>query len=207
MCRALRGSRRLAGLVLGWGLLVASSAVAQEAAPPERTIGLSVGYVHGFKEFDSGNREGNELRGLTVLPHWQAAFGPRFGEGGAGSGRLAFRAEGTLITAFEPHDGIAGGLGLLFRYEFDRYDRGDAGFLPYLQVGAGFLGIDLDIEDQADGFAFQPQAGVGLRKRVDRNLSVDLGVRYHHISNAYTQHPNGGIDSVQLLLGVAWRTD
>ena len=110
-------------------------------------------------------------------------------------------AEATMIVNFSPRTGFAGGLGLLLRYHFLALDR----WQPYVEGGAGFLGLALDLADQADGFAFQPQGGVGLLYAITPRTSVEFGTRFHHISNAFTQEPNGGIDTFQILFGATHR--
>jgi opacity protein-like surface antigen len=95
---------------------------------------------------------------------------------------------------------VAGGLGLLLRYSLTRWDP----IIPYLQAGAGVIGLDFDLAKQADGLAFIPQVGLGLVYRLDPHLSFDLGFRFHHISNAETQNPNGAIDTLQILAGAAY---
>ena len=148
----------------------------------------------------SGVIEGYQSRELILMLHWQMEVTREPRNKGWYRGRFGLRAEPTVIINFEPRFGHAGGLGLLLRYTFQAHEH----FQPWFQVGAGFLGLDLDIADQADGFAFMPQLGFGLNYRINRHHSVDLGFRYHHISNAFTQDPNGGIDTCQLLLGYGY---
>lgn len=166
-------------------------------------IGLNLGYAHGVDFASSGVIEGRRVRALVVLPHWQIDLTRRLAPRTWYGGVLSFRSEAELLVNFEPRSGVAGGLGLLLRYGF----LGAGRTYPYLQGGAGVIGLDFDLADQADGLAFIPQAGVGLIHRLDERFSLDLGFRFHHISNAYTQSPNGGIDALQVLLGVAYRLE
>jgi len=55
-----------------------------------------------------------------------------------------------------------------------------------------------------DGFRFTPQAGVGLCTRLGPRTSIDTGVRLHHAPKARPRERNGGLDSVQLRLGLAY---
>lgn len=166
-------------------------------------IGLSLGYAHGVDFANSGVIEGHRIRALVVLPHWQIDLTRQLAKRSWYGGVLSFRTEATLLVNFEPRSGVAGGLGLLLRYGF----LGAGRTYPYLQGGAGVIGLDFDLADQADGLAFIPQAGVGLIHRLGDRFSLDFGFRFHHISNAYTQSPNGGIDTLQVLLGVAYQLD
>jgi len=197
--------------VLGVGLAAPARATDDAPAEPEKKpslfmwgpqdIGLAVGFAHGFQVAHSDYEEGDLLRALLILPHWQITLtrqpiAPRWYKG-----RLQFRAEATMMANFSPRNGFAGGLALLLRYSWNT--RGKV--RPWFQIGAGFLGLDLDIEsDQIDGFAFQPQGGAGIVWMLGGGHALDFGVRYQHISNAFTRRPNGGIDSMQYTIGYAY---
>ena len=163
-------------------------------------IGLALGYGHGIDFAGSGVIEGLEVRELVILPHWQIAFTRAPREPAWYKGRVGLRAESSLYLAFAPQSGVAFGLTLLFRYDFVGWGR----YSPYFQIGAGPLWFWFDIEDQANGIAFNPQAGLGVTARLGDHLALDLGWRFVHVSNAYTHSPNGGFDSMQILLGVAY---
>jgi hypothetical protein len=202
--------RRLAIVwVAALGLVAMASvegAHAEDAKPPFFTwgtqeIGLSLGYGHGFDFAGSGLSEGKDVRELVILPYWQVLLTREPLESAWYKGRLALRSEGTFFVNFEPRSGFAGGLGLLLRYSFTHW----APVVPYFDGGAGFLGIDYSLLDQADGFAFQLLFGPGIRYDVNEHYSIELGSRLVHISNAGTQSPNGGIDTVQVLAGFAYR--
>ena len=166
-------------------------------------VGLSLGYGHGVKFANSGVIEGHRVRELVVAPHWQVDLTRPLAKHSWYGGVLALRTEGTLLVNFEPRSGVAGGLGLLLRYDFRGAERAH----PYVHAGAGVIGLDFDLADQDDGFAFTLQGGVGLVYRMSDRISFDLGVRFHHISNANTTLPNGGIDTLQFLVGAAYHFD
>jgi len=163
-------------------------------------VGLVLGYGQGIKFLGSGRTEGHQVRELIILPYWQIELTRPPVESDWYKGTLGFRAEATILVNFAPRSGVAGGLGLLLRYSLTRWDP----VIPYVQAGAGVIGLDFDLAKQADGLAFIPQAGLGLVYRLDPHLSFDLGFRFHHISNANTQNPNGGIDTLQVLAGAAY---
>jgi opacity protein-like surface antigen len=163
-------------------------------------VGLLLGFGRGIKFAGSGRTEGHQVRELIMLPYWQIELTRRPVEPVWYKGTLGFRAEATILVNFEPRTGVAGGLGLLLRYSWTRWDP----IIPYVQAGAGVIGLDFDLAKQANGLAFIPQAGLGLVYRLDRHFSFDLGFRFHHISNAETDKPNGGIDTLQVLAGAAY---
>lgn len=163
-------------------------------------VGLAVGYGHGTDAAGSGREEGHEVRELIVRPHWQIELTRRSEEPAWYGGALAFRLEGTVLANFEPRTGVAAGVGALLRYNFLHWQP----FVPYLQVGAGVMDLAFEVEDQADGLAFSPEAGVGFCYPISPNVSMDANARFHHISNANSELPNGGIDSIQFMLGLAY---
>jgi opacity protein-like surface antigen len=166
-------------------------------------VGLAVGYGHGIESAGSGRLEGHEVRELIVRPHWQIELTRRPEEPAWYGGALALRVEGTILANFRPRTGVAAGVGLLLRYNVLRWEP----FSPYLQAGVGILDLAFDLADQADGLAFSAEAGAGLCYPIGPQVSVDGGVRFHHISNANSQLPNGGIDSLQFMLGLAYHFD
>jgi opacity protein-like surface antigen len=166
-------------------------------------VGFALGYGHGIDGAGSGVLEGHEVRELIVRPHWQIELTRPPDEPGWLGGTLAFRLEATILANFEPRNGVGAGVGVLLRYNFLRWQP----FEPYLQAGAGVMDLAFGLADQADGLAFTPEGGVGFCYLISPNVSMDAGVRFHHISNANTQLPNGGIDSIQFMLGLAYHFD
>ncbi len=194
----------MASMLIG-SAFAASAEDGPQDRPPlfmlgEHQVGFAVGYGHGVALGLAGELEGRDVRELILIAHHQLYLTRSPISQSWARGRLAFRSELTAMINFSPRDGWAGGLGLLLRYDFLALGR----LQPYAQVGAGFLYLDYEIVDQADGFAFMPQLGAGLRWQLSPRHSFELGWRYHHISNAYTNEPNGGIDTMQILAGYAY---
>jgi opacity protein-like surface antigen len=166
-------------------------------------LGFAVGYGHGIEAAGSGRLEGHEVRELIVRPHWQIELTRRPEEPAWYGGGLAFRLEGTILANFRPRTGVAAGVGMLLRYNFLRWQP----FEPYLQGGAGVMDLAFGLADQADGLVFTPEGGAGFCYPISPNVSMDAGVRFHHMSNANSNLPNGGIDSIQFMLGLAYHFD
>ncbi len=166
-------------------------------------VGLAAGYGHGIEATASDRLEAHEVRELVVRPHWQIELTRRPDEPAWYGGALALRLEGTILANFEPKTGVAGGAGLLFRYNFLRWQP----IVPYFQAGAGVMDLAFDLVDQADGLAFTPEGGAGFCYRIGPHVAVDAGARFHHISNANSHLPNGGIDSLQFMLGLVYHLD
>jgi len=186
-------------------LLGAGSARADGDAPLFRIgphdLGLSIGYGHGSSITSTGRIEGKLVRELVVVGVWRIALTREPLEPALYKGVLSLRIEPSLIVNFEPRGGGAGGAAAMLRYELTRWGR----TRPYLEGGAGIIGLSFDLADQADGLAFNPTAGVGLVHRLSDRLTLDVACRFQHISNAFTAYPNGGIEAFQYLAGISYR--
>lgn len=201
------------GGVWRWGVLLAvmaallgaGSARADGDAPLFRIgphdLGLSIGYGHGSSITSTGRIEGKLVRELVVVGVWRIALTREPLEPALYKGVLSLRIEPSLIVNFEPRGGVAGGAAAMLRYELTRWGR----TRPYLEGGAGIIGLSFDLADQADGLAFNPTAGVGLVHRLSDRLTLDVACRFQHISNAFTAYPNGGIEAFQYLAGISYR--
>jgi opacity protein-like surface antigen len=168
-----------------------------------QSVGLDLGYGYGVALIASGAFESRDVRALLVLPYWQLDVTRKPLRPAWYKGRLTIRSEPTFIVNFSPRTGGGYGFALLLRYRMTYWDR----VAPYFEIGAGPLYLDFDIRDQADGLAFIPQIGAGVSWRARDRVSLDLGFRFVHISNAYTQLPNGGIDMVQVHVGAGYWFD
>ncbi len=200
------GVRRWGGLLAVMAaLLGAGSARADGDAPLFRIgphdLGLSIGYGHGSSITSTGRIEGKLVRELVVVGVWRIALTREPLEPALYKGVLSLRIEPSLIVNFEPRGGVAGGAAAMLRYELTRWGR----TRPYLEGGAGIIGLSFDLADQADGLAFNPTAGVGLVHRLSDRLTLDVACRFQHISNAFTAYPNGGIEAFQYLAGISYR--
>lgn len=209
---ALRPRRSL-GFALLLVVCAASVGTADAEGPAEPDIrnnfhkgamhaGATVGYAHGFRFHSEQNHGPNGILGDVQM----ATLIPRFGYGltdpiGGDSflrGNLDLLVELAFLFNAEPWFGFGGGGGLSLRYNF-LFNRIAA---PYIEVNGGLLGIDFDLGQQADGFAFNIGAGVGSHWRIGERTTLTTEVRFQHISNAYTEHPNNGIHQMQFMLGL-----
>ena len=192
---------------LATALLSALFAAGAEAAEEpalfgfgRQEIGFSLGYGDGASITSSGRVEGRLVQELVLLGHWQIALSREPLRPAWYKGMLSLRIEPHVIVNFEPRTGVAGGAAAMLRYEWTRFDT-----RPFVEGGAGIIGLDFDVFDQADGLAFDPTLGAGVIHRFDDHWSLQLALRFQHISNAFTEYPNGGIEAFQYLLGGAYR--
>lgn len=139
--------------------------------------------------------EGYPYRPLTILPSARLW----------GKGRLAIYAEGQFTQASSPFGFKAEyeiGANFGFRYHFflNRNLRVNAA------IASGPHYITIETRRQANGFIFSDNFELGLSQYIP---SVDAEIqarwRFRHISNAGLKAPNGGIDNLFLIIGLAKR--
>jgi hypothetical protein len=74
---------------------------------------------------------------------------------------------------------------------------------PFLTSGGGFLYFNRQMFG-ATQFNFTAQLGAGVQVFTSRHHSIDLGYKYHHISNANLGNINPGMDSHVVFVGVSF---
>ena len=76
---------------------------------------------------------------------------------------------------------------------------------PFVTSGGGFLYFDRRMFGTTQQFNFTAQFGGGLQLfSSSRRTALDLGYKYHHISNANMDRTNPGLDSHMLFVGVSF---
>jgi hypothetical protein len=172
----------------------------QRFAKGAESWGVSVAHGLGLGVFGSNGRDVEEVEYVGLVPRYGRGLTDPVGEGRWYHGNLELLLEGTLLVAYAPKGGFIGGANALLRYNF----LGDSRFVPFLEVGAGVAGLELDLEDQADGLAFALQGGLGLHYWLSRQLALTAEWRLHHLSNADIHHDNTGINDSRLMVGLSW---
>src|SRR5262249_16519148 len=162
---------------------------AQDAAPlpPSEPIRWAVeaGYGHSVN-VNRGTSKENEL---LFIPSVNFRLGPR----------IEYTIEGHVAQYLTPSGYMLGLMPLGARY----FSSGGA-TLPYFSIGAGFGWTNLVELDEIDRrFNFLLQASAGVKHRVGASEAWTMEVRWDHSSNAGTELPNLGLNSVVLLGG--WR--
>ena len=76
---------------------------------------------------------------------------------------------------------------------------------PFVTSGGGFLYFDRPMFGTAQQFNFTAQLGGGFQFfSSSHRAALDVGYKYHHISNANMDRRNPGLDSHMLFLGVSF---
>lgn len=75
---------------------------------------------------------------------------------------------------------------------------------PFLTSGGGFLYFNHRMFGTTQQFNFTAQLGGGVQLFTsNRRTAIDLGYKYHHISNANLGNQNPGLDSHMLFIGLS----
>ncbi len=162
----------------------------------KQQIALAVGYSIAIPVRTG---EIDDIQYVFLAPRWGIGITDILGEDAWYRGNVELLLEGQFFFQTKPRGGFAGGIALLFRYNF--LPRGK--FIPFVEAGAGILGLDFDVEGQRDGFNFSPQAGLGFHYFVSERTALTGEWRWLHISNAHIREPNDGIDGSLFLIGVS----
>jgi hypothetical protein len=73
---------------------------------------------------------------------------------------------------------------------------------PYVHVNGGFLYFNKEVPIEDSGrFAFVGEAGGGVRIFTSERRAVNIGVRFHHISNGDTSGSNRGLNQFVIYAG------
>lgn len=198
-----------------WGLLVALAfadpSPARAAAPvpsaPELRFargaqewGFAAGHGFGLSVGGSDGSELGDLEFVALVPRLGIGLTDPLGEAGWWRGNLELLIEGALLFEHHPTGGFAGGGGLGLRYNFLGLERA----VPFIEGGAGILGLDFDLEHQSDGLNFGVQLGAGFHYGLSRRTALTVEWLFHHISNAGIHEHNDGINDALFLVGVSY---
>jgi len=213
---ARRGSRRFFGFLFITAACAASwvPAFAQDqtlSSPPSslwqagvgegfekgsEELGLALGAGLGMKVFGSRNAHdwglgavqyGIMLGGLTAQNHWYR-------------GNWEFVAQLFGGEQFHPDAAYLVGVTPMLRYNFAAGHR----WVPFFDAGPGITLTDIRNGDLSTTPEFNLQVGLGTRCFLRDNLALTLQYRLIHLSNAGAASPNLGVNTSNVLLGLAW---
>ena len=77
-------------------------------------------------------------------------------------------------------------------------------FVPYVEIGAGFGGQDLNAIEIDSAFAFLLSAGIGASFFITDQAAIYAGYRMVHISNGHLESKNRGFEADTGLIGFSY---
>ena len=184
--------RTIATLALG-AILATPSVQADDVVPTitvgTQEVGLTAGYLfsHRLTELHT-----TKQHGPAVMPSWMMTITDPIGDSWY-RGQVSLGAEMVYLEFREPL--VTHGIGFTPRIKYTFVALGR--LRPYLEFTGGPFWTDLGgrIREQANEFNFVLSGGVGVSWLLTRQLAVNAGYRFHHISNAGTAFPNLGLNA------------
>lgn len=160
-----------------------------------QVFSFSSGYVVTFKP----NRgHPTVVKGIPFSASWEYVGTDTVGKG-IGAGQIFLGGEILFVEYIAPVTTYGIGLSPTIKYSLRPYER----WRPFFNIGAGIFWTDLGgrIPEKGARFNFILQAGTGVDLYVTSRHSVNVGLRYQHVSNGGTASPNVGIDSFHPYIG------
>jgi lipid A 3-O-deacylase len=184
--------RSVAMLVLG-SLMTVAVSQASDSTPAitigTQEVGLSAGYLLPHRLTTDHT---TKQSGPALMPSWMMTITDPMG-GGWYRGQVSIGAEMVYLQFREPI--LTHGIGFTpkIKYTFVAFDR----IRPYAEFAGGPFWTDLGgrIPEESSEFNFILTAGLGVSYFLTPQTALNVGYRFHHISNAGTRYPNLGLNS------------
>ncbi|MDP1767966.1 MAG: acyloxyacyl hydrolase [Nitrospirota bacterium] len=185
-------TRVLTTFVLG-AVMTAPGAYAAEGSPAitvgTQEVGLTAGYMLPHRlTADHTTKQ----KGPAFMPSWMMTLTDPVGDGWY-RGQVSIGAEVVYIQFNQPV--LPHGIGFTpkIKYSFVALDQ----VRPYVEFAGGPFWTDLGgkIPEESSRFNFVLTAGFGLSWFITPQTSLNVGYRFHHISNAGTRYPNLGLNA------------
>lgn len=179
-------------MVLGT-IMIAPGAYAAEGSPAitvgTQEVGLTAGYMLPHRlTADHTTKQ----KGPAFMPSWMMTLTDPVGDGWY-RGQVSIGAEVVYIQFNEPV--LTHGIGFTpkIKYSFVALDQ----VRPYVEFAGGPFWTDLagKVPEESSRFNFVLTAGFGLSWFITPQTSLNVGYRFHHISNAGTRYPNLGLNA------------
>ena len=152
-------------------------------------VGLTAGYMLSlhFKRNHTTEQEGVAFR-----PSWMMTLSDPLGDSWY-RGQVSLGAELVYIQFQEPILTHGFGFTPKIKYTFAALDR----IRPYAEFAGGPFWTDLagKIPEESSRFNFVLTAGFGVSYFLTDRVALNVGYRFHHISNGGTNHPNIGLNA------------
>lgn len=174
-------------------LMTALVAQASEVSPAitvgTQEVGLTAGYLMPHRLTTDHT---TKQQGPAFMPSWMMTLTDPVGNGWY-RGQVSIGAEVVYLQFQEPV--LTHGIGFTpkIKYTFVALNR----FRPYVEFAGGPFWTDLGgkIPEESTEFNFVLTAGMGLSYFITPQTTINVGYRFHHISNAGTHYPNLGLNS------------
>ncbi|MFQ5744079.1 MAG: acyloxyacyl hydrolase [Acidobacteriota bacterium] len=183
-------------------ILMASTATpvlaqAKQSDPPLRSGKSLWGIFSSFGFSQEINNSDGDTNIFTSGFRWSHLFGVH------GPGKLrghpAFAVEAMPVMGFfaSGRNAYGSGFNLLFEQRFNGRGR----VLPIWRLGAGALGTNKEVPEGETQFNFSLVTGFAVDIMVNEGSALEIGYRFHHVSNGNTGNRNPGINAHTIMIG------
>jgi lipid A 3-O-deacylase len=191
-----RAGRRPVFLALGAIMLIATTARAQSIQAGTLELTLAGGFGESLSRNDPTIKN---VTSFHLLPHLGYFATDEIG-GRVLRGNLEILIEPTLTYLDGTSSATVAGAALVPRWIFATSPL----VRPYVEVGGGIVGGQVDLRQTDCDINFIFEAGAGVLMRAGEHIALTAGVRYHHLSNANRCNENAGINSVLAIIGISY---
>jgi lipid A 3-O-deacylase len=185
-------TRTFTALVLGT-IMTTPDVQAADVSPTitvgTQEVGLTAGYMfsHRLTELHTTKQHGPAL-----MPSWMMTLTDPIGDSWY-RGQVSLGAEMVYLEFREPL--LTHGVGFTPRIKYTFVALGRV--RPYAEFAGGPFWTDLGgrIREEANQFNFVLTGGLGVSWFITPQAAINVGYRFHHISNAGTAFPNLGLNA------------
>lgn len=198
------GASRIISVVLGmmlWidgGVAAAGSSFEARDATTRGTV--EVGAATGFWQSTTtvGNSPSANRSAVFVLPRVGMVLTDPLGSG-RWQGNVEVLVEPLFARFTKPFAAEAAGGSFVVKYNFLSFGR----WMPFWDAGAGMVWSNLAprIPEESTQFQFVLETGPGAHYFMTETLTLTMGVRFHHFSNAGIGDRNTGLNAFLPYVG------
>jgi len=178
--------------------IIAGSAGGEEQKSEKKLLGIrylkEYGFLSGWQE--GSLEEADDYQTIPFILRFGFDLTPLVRRINSPS-LMELEVEPFLSPVLGPETNVEGGCNLLLKYAYPLTSR----FLPYVESGLGLLYTTQHFEEQSTQLNSILQGGLGFHYFLRKNLSLNVGYRFRHFSNAGIRKPNTGIDTYTILIG------
>ena len=164
-------------------------------------LGGALGYAQGTTVV--GNGPSANRSAVFVMPRLGVVLTDPLGTGWW-QGNVEFLVQPVFARFTQPFAAELTGGSFLLKYNFLSFGR----WVPFWDVGAGMIWTNLAprIPEQSTQYEFVLETGPGVHYFMTDRITLTMGVRLHHISNANLGDRNTGINAVLPYIGISFFT-
>lgn len=168
------------------------------------TVVFAVYFDYGFKDLNLTSgfmkakiREKKEYQGIPFL--YRFGFDLRPALKNKSDCLLEFVVEPFTNIVVKPKSNLESGCNFVFKFA----PKLTARLYPYVEGGIGMIYLTMQTREQSTRFNFNEVVGGGITYFLKKNIALNLGYRYRHLSNAGIKKPNKGIETAMCLAGIS----